>query len=69
MKRTAAERVEEFKRKKSSHTVKMTYDEMAEIAEMFGTMLNFCDSFKIINTAFYLGYIKGSRGKKGGVKA
>lgn len=69
MKRTVKERVEEFKKKKSSHTAIMTYDEMTEIAEMFGAMLNFCDSFKIINTAFYLGYIKGSRAKKGGVGA
>lgn len=38
-KRIAKERVEEFKKKKSSHT------------------------------AFYLGYIKGSRAKKGGVEA
>lgn len=67
MKRTVTERVEEFKKKKSSHTAKMTYAEMVEIMEMFGAMMNFCDSFKIISTAFYLGYIKGSRTKKGGV--
>lgn len=65
-KRTVVERVEEFKSKKSPRTAKMTFDEMSEIAHMFGLFLNFCDAFKIINTAFYLGYMKGQKAKKGG---
>lgn len=65
-KRTVTERVEEFKSKKSPRMAKMSFDEMSEIAQMFGPFLNFCDAFKIINTAFYLGYIKGQRAKKGG---
>lgn len=64
--RTVVERVEEFKSKKSPRMAKMTFDEMSEIVQMFGPFLNFCDAFKIINTAFYLGYIKGQRAKKGG---
>ena len=64
--RTVIERVEEFKEKKRPREAKMTFDEMAEIAQMFGALLNYCDAFKIINTAFYLGYIKGSRANKGG---
>lgn len=65
-KRTVVERVEEFKGKKSPRIVKMTGDEFTEIAQMFGPFLNFCDAFKIINTAFYLGYMKGQKAKKGG---
>lgn len=69
MRRTVVERVDEFKKNKKSHSAKMSYDEMSEISEMFGATLNFCDAFKIISTAFYLGYIKGSKMKKCGTKA
>lgn len=65
-KRTVVERVEEFKCKKGQRMAKMTFDEMSEIAQMFGPFLNFCDAFKIINTAFYLGYMKGQKAKKRG---
>lgn len=64
-KRTVIERVEEFKRKKNANDAKLYYYEIAEIAEMFGVALNFCDAFEIISTAFYLGYIKGLRARKG----
>ncbi len=64
-KRTVIERVEEFKKTKKANTAKLYYREMVEISEMFGAALKFCDAFEIISTAFYLGYIKGLRARKG----
>lgn len=64
--RPVCERVEEFRRKKKGNQARITYDEFGEIFDMFGVAAQLCDPFQIINTAFYLGYIKGERSRKGG---
>lgn len=60
MKRTVKQRVEEFR--KNNGKAKFTLDEMDEIMEL--------DSmFDIVLTAFYFGYMKGQKTKKGGATA
>lgn len=59
-KRTVKERVAEFRKKNPK--AKFSYDEMDEIA-------NLGNSFDIILTALYFGYMKGTMSKKGGAKA
>lgn len=63
--RPVKERVDEFRRSKKSNRARITYDEFEEIFKMFGVAVHFCNAFEIVNYCFYLGYIKGSRPKKG----
>lgn len=57
MKRTVKQRVDEFRKKNPK--VNFLLDDMNEIAELDST-------FDIIMTAFYFGYMKGQKVKKGG---
>lgn len=59
-KRTVKQRVDEFR--KNNPKAKFMLDEMNEIAELGS-------KFDIIMTAFYFGYMKGQKVKKGGAKA
>lgn len=59
-KKTILERVDEF-RKNKPKSAKLTIIELEEIRSAGST-------FNIIVTAFYYGYMKGSKASKGGAK-
>lgn len=60
MKRTVKQRVDDFRRKNPKANFML--EDMNEIMELDST-------FDRIMTAFYFGYLKGQKAKKGGVKA
>lgn len=59
MKRTVKQRVDEFR--KNNQKANFTLDEMNEIMGLDST-------FDRVLTAFYFGYLKGQKIKKGGAK-
>ncbi len=59
-KRTVKQRVDDFR--KNNQKAKFLLDDMDEIMELDST-------FDRVLTAFYFGYMKGQKAKKGGVKA
>ena len=60
MKRTVKQRVDDFRRKNPKANFML--EDMNEIMELDST-------FDRIMTAFYFGYLKGQKARKGGVKA
>lgn len=58
-KRTVKQRVDDFRKKNPK--ANFLLDDMNEIAELDST-------FDRIMTAFYFGYLKGQKAKKGGVR-
>lgn len=60
MKRTVKQRVDEFRKKNPK--ANFLLDDMNEIMELDST-------FDRVLTAFYFGYLKGQKTKKGSVKA
>lgn len=60
MKRPVKERVAEFR--KNNPRAKFMLEDMNEIMELDST-------FDRVLTAFYFGYMKGAKSKKGGVRA
>lgn len=62
MRRSAEERVDEFMQ--SNPETQILYDDSEEIVEMFGAAAEFCNTSRIINTAFYLGYLSALKEKK-----
>lgn len=60
MKRTVKQRVDEFRKK--NQKANFMLEDMNEIMELDST-------FDRIMTAFYFGYLKGQKAKKGGVKS
>lgn len=67
MKRTVQARVEEFAKKKPRQA-DMSYDEAAEILDMFGLGKYACEKepLDIIKTAFLFGYLKCQNTQKRG---
>ena len=59
-KRTVKQRVDDFR--KNNQKANFLLDDMNEIMELD-------NAFDRIMTAFYFGYLKGQKAKKGGVKA
>lgn len=60
MKRTVKQRVDDFRKKNPKANFML--EDMNEIMELDST-------FDRIMTAFYFGYLKGQKARKGGVKA